>query len=105
MDRIILGVLCGLGFGILDVIVMLPLKYEDGRKKMEAILGAFLERFMLGFIIPNLNIGLNPVFTGGLLGLGLSLPTSIITRAYVPINVIGIVGGLIIGIITNYFAK
>jgi hypothetical protein len=56
---------------------------------------------MLGFIIPNISIGLHPIITGGVVGLGLSLPTSIITHAYIPINVIGIVGSVIIGIVTN----
>ena len=100
MNRIVLGLLCGLGFGILDVLIMLPLKVEDKRKKLEAIIGAFIERFALGFIIPNMQLGINPIITGGIFGLGLSLPTSIITRAYIPINVVGIVGGIIIGIIT-----
>ena len=100
MNRIVLGLLCGLGFGILDVLIMLPLKVEDKRKKLEAIIGAFIERFALGFIIPNMQLGIHPIITGGIFGLGLSVPTSIITRAYIPINVVGIVGGIIIGIIT-----
>ena len=79
---------------------MLPMKMDDKRKKVEAIVGAFLERFALGFIIPNLQLGINPIITGGIFGFGLSLPTSIITRAYIPINAIGIIGGIIIGIIT-----
>jgi hypothetical protein len=104
MNRILLGLLCGLGFGIVDIILMLPMKFEDKRKKIEAILGAFLERFVLGFIIPNIQLGISPIITGGILGLGLSLPTSIITRAYIPINAIGIIGGIIIGLIVNFVA-
>jgi len=100
MNRILLGLLCGLGFGILDVLIMLPLKYDNNRKKLEAIIGAFIERFVLGFIIPNIQLGINPIITGGIFGLGLSLPTSIITRVYIPINVIGIIGGIIVGVIT-----
>jgi hypothetical protein len=52
------------------------------------------------YIIALINIGLHPVATGALLGLGLSLPTALIVRAYVPIVVIGVVGGAIIGFIT-----
>ena len=100
MNKILLGLLCGLGFGILDVLIMLPLKYDNNRKKLEAIIGAFIERFVLGFIIPNIQLGINPIITGGIFGLGLSLPTSIITRVYIPINVIGIIGGIIVGVIT-----
>lgn len=101
MDNITLGIVCGLAFGIIDVLIMIPMKVEDRRKKIEALIGAFIERFMLGFIIPNITIGLPPVATGALLGLGLSLPTALIVRAYVPIIATGVVGGIIIGFITT----
>lgn len=103
MNHIMLGIICGLVFGILDVLGMFLLKFENKRKKIEACLGAFLERFMLGFLIPNVNLGISPLITGGIIGIGLSLPTSIITRAYIPINLIGLVGGLIIGYISGKF--
>jgi len=101
MDSIALGVVCGLVFGIIDVLIMLPMKVEDKRKRIEALIGAFIERFMLGFIIPNINIGLHPIATGAILGFGFSLPTAIIVRAYAPIIGIGIVGGVIIGFVAN----
>lgn len=101
MSKILFGFICGLVFGIIDVIVMIPLKFEDKRKRIEAMSSAFIERFMLGFIIPNIDIGLPPAIAGGLLGIGLSLPASIITRAYIPINAIGLVGGIVIGVITS----
>ena len=101
MDSISLGIICGLIFGVIDVVIMLPMKVEDRRKKIEALIGAFTERFMLGFIIPNISIGLHPIATGALLGLGLSLPTALIVRAYAPIVGIGIAGGIIIGFITT----
>jgi hypothetical protein len=102
MSRILLGVLCGLGFGILVVFILLPQKNDNKREKLEGIISAFIERFMIGFIIPNFNIGINPIITGGIIGLGLSLPDSIVTRSYIPINAVGIIGGLIIGIIVNF---
>ncbi|MFC1872684.1 hypothetical protein ACFLYV_03100 [Chloroflexota bacterium] len=100
MNSITLGVICGLVFGFIDVLIMLPMKV-DKRKKIEAMIGAFIERFMLGFIIPNINISLHPIATGALLGLGLSLPTAIIVRMYAPILGIGVLGGIIIGFITS----
>jgi hypothetical protein len=100
MNHIILGLICGLSFGVLDVLVMLPMKFEDNRKKIEALSGAFMERFMIGFIIPNIKLGIPEVYSGGIIGLGLSIPTSIITRAYLPINIIGLIGGLVIGYLT-----
>jgi hypothetical protein len=105
MSHPLFGVICGLAFGILDVLIMLPLKYETKRKKYEAMSGAFLERFMLGFIIPNLALGINPMIAGGLIGLGLSIPTAIITRAYVPIAAIGLVGGVVVGLLQVLLLK
>lgn len=101
MNTILLGTICGLIFGIIDILVMIPLKYEDHRKRMEAIVAAFIERFMIGFLIPNINLGVPSTITGLLLGFGLSLPSAIITRAYLPIIGIGVVGGLIIGFIVG----
>ncbi len=101
MNRITLGIIAGLIFGILDVLVMIPLPEKDKRKKAEAMISAFIERFMIGFIIPNLDLGVHPAITGLIIGTGLSVPTAIITRVYPPIIGIGVVGGLIIGYITN----
>lgn len=101
MNKIILGTICGLAFGIIDVLVMIPLKYENNRKRTEAMSAAFIERFMIGFLIPNVSLGIHPVLTGLLLGFSLSLPSAIITRAYAPIIGIGIVGSVIIGLVTK----
>jgi len=101
MDRITVGIIFGVAFGLIDVLIMLPLKFDDRRKRLEALSGAFIDRFMLGFIIPNIDFGIHPAITGGLLGLVLSLPSAIITRVYAPIIGIGIVGGIIIGFITG----
>ena len=101
MNGITLGIICGLAFGFIDVLIMLPMKVEDKRKKIEALIAAFIERFMLGFIIPNIDISIHPIASGAILGLGLSLPTALIVRAYIPIVGIGIIGGIIIGWITN----
>ena len=101
MDAIWLGMLCGLGFGVVDVLVMLPMKMENRRKKIEAVTSAFIERFMLGFLIPNVSLGIHPIMVGVLLGLTLSLPSAIITRAYTPIVGIGVAGGIIIGVIAH----
>jgi len=101
MSKIILGIICGLAFGIIDVLVMIPLKFEDSRKKYEAMSSAFIDRFVLGFLIPNLELGIPKTVTGLLLGFLLSLPSAIITRVHVPIIGIGVIGGLIIGFIAK----
>ncbi len=99
MTKIFLGIICGLVFGIVDVLLMIPLKYENNRKRNEAMSSAFIDRFMIGFLIPNLELGLHPAVTGLLLGTILSLPSAIIVRIYAPIIGIGAIGGAIIGLI------
>jgi hypothetical protein len=101
MFKITLGLIAGFVFGLLDVIVMIPLPEKDRKKKTEAMISAFIERFMIGFIIPNLDLGIHPALIGLIVGTGLSVPTAIITRVYLPIIGIGVIGGLIIGFITN----
>ncbi|MEK7543248.1 MAG: hypothetical protein AAB557_00095 [Patescibacteria group bacterium] len=101
MNNITLGIMCGLAFGIIDVLIMIPLKYENNRKRNEAMSAAFIERFMIGFLIPNVDLGIHPVLTGLLLGVSLSVPSAIITRAYAPIIGIGIVGSVIFGFIVK----
>jgi len=101
MNRILLGVICGLVFGFLDVLIMIPLKYENNHKKTEAMSSAFIERFMLGFLIPLVDLGLPRFASGMILGFALSLPSAIITRVYAPIIGTGTVGGLIIGLIAG----
>ena len=101
MDKITLGLICGAAFGIISAGIMVPMKLGDKRQKTESLIAAFLERFMLGFLIPVVCIGLNPIITGAILGLGLSVPTALITRAWAPVIGIGVVGGVIIGVITN----
>ena len=103
MNRLLLGLIFGLGFGTLDVLIMIPLKYEDSRKKKEAMASAFIDRFMIGFLIPNISIGIQPAIWGAFIGLGFSVPTAIITRVYAPIIVTGTLGGLVIGILTQLF--
>jgi hypothetical protein len=101
MDKVTLGLICGAVFGLVSAGIMIPMKLGDKRQKTESLVASFIERFMLGFLIPVVCIGLNPIATGALLGLGLSVPTALITRAYAPIIGIGVAGGIIIGVITN----
>jgi hypothetical protein len=89
------GLISGLIFGAISVAMMLPMEFPD---KRAALLGAFLNRFAIGVVIGCVAL---PNWPGWLIGLGfgllLSLPPAIITKAYAPIIVIGLVGGAIIG--------
>jgi hypothetical protein len=96
MSRIILGCLCGLVYGALSAASMIPLEFPD---KRAALLGAFVNRFGIGFVTAVVELPLPGWATGALIGFLLSLPDAIITKAYVPILVLGVVGGAIIGIV------
>lgn len=100
--KIKLGILLGLVFGVLDVLIMIPISMPD---KIVAMAGAFFGRFAIGFCIPNMNLPVPSWAKGLIVGLLLSLPDAIITNAYGPILGIGGIGGLVIGIVSGKFEK
>ena len=99
MSRLVVGLLCGLIFGAVDVALMLPMSFPD---KRTALLAAFTSRFGIGFVIPLLQL---PNWPGWLIGLAagllLSLPDAIVTKSYAPILLSGAIGGIIIGGLTH----
>lgn len=96
MNSITSGILAGLIFGLIAVLVMIPLPFSD---KRAAMLGAFLNRFAIGFVIPVIALDMPGWSKGLLISLLLSLPDAIITKAYAPILGMGAVGGLVIGLL------
>lgn len=94
MNPVIFRLIAGLVFGLADVALMLPMEFAD---KRAALLGAFLSRFAIGFLIPLVKMPLPPVAIGALVGLLISLPDAVITKAYAPIVATGVIGGAIIG--------
>lgn len=94
MNPLLFGVLAGVGFGVLDVLLMIPLELPD---KRTAMIGAFLSRFAIGFLIPLIEAPMPRWLVGGMVGLLVSLPDAVITKTYVPILAVGVVGGVLIG--------
>ena len=101
MNPIALGLLGGLAFGVVDVLLMLPLQFPD---KRSALVAAFLSRFAIGFLIPLCKLPLPPALAGALIGLLISLPDAVITKAYAPIIATGMAGGAILGWVAGRFA-
>jgi hypothetical protein len=95
MNSVTSGILAGLIFGIIAVLVMIPLQFSD---KRAAMLGAFINRFAIGFVIPVIALDMPGWGKGLLISLLLSLPDAIITKSYAPILGMGTVGGLVIGL-------
>ncbi len=96
MNKILSGTIAGLIFGIIDVLLMVPLPIEN---KLIAMLASFIGRFAIGFFVATTDIPVPFWLKGILVGLLLSLPDAIITKAYAPIIGIGVIGGLIIGLV------
>ena len=99
MSRVAVGLIAGLIFGAVDVALMLPMSFPD---KRTALVAAFLSRFGIGLVIPLVNLPTWPGWLVGVtLGVLLSLPDAVVTKAYAPILISGAIGGLIIGGITR----
>ncbi|HXU32405.1 MAG TPA: hypothetical protein VN851_17705 [Thermoanaerobaculia bacterium] len=94
MSNVMLGVVAGLVFGALSVALMIPMSFPDKRAALSA---AFVERFAIGLVIGCVQLPWSGWLVGLAFGLLLSLPSALITKAYLPILGIGGLGGLIIG--------
>jgi hypothetical protein len=88
------GLVAGLVFGAVAVGMMLPMAFPD---KRTALLGAFVDRLGIGIVIGCVQLAWSGWAVGLFFGLLLSLPSAVITKAYVPILVLGGLGGLVIG--------
>jgi hypothetical protein len=101
MSHVTLGILLGLAAGVIDVMLMLPMQFAD---KRTALIGAFLSRFAIGFLAANVKLPMDLIASGALVGLLISLPDAIITKAYAPIIVTGIIFGALAGWATKAWA-
>jgi hypothetical protein len=91
-----LGVVCGLVFGGVDIAIMMPMAFPD---KRAAITAAFIARFGIGFAIGAARLPWPGWLVGLVFGLLLSIPDAIITKAYAPIIGMGAIGGTVIGVL------
>src|ERR1041385_4594880 len=96
MSGLTFGVVAGLVFGTLAVAAMLPLAFPD---KRAALTAAFVDRFAIGFVLGLVSLPWPGWVVGLVIGLLLSAPSAIITKAWKPILAFGAVGGLVIGLI------
>jgi hypothetical protein len=100
MSRFMLGVVCGLVFGAIDIGIMLPMSFPD---KRAAITAAFIARFGIGFAIGAARLPWPGWLVGLVFGLLLSIPDAIITKSYGPIIGMGAIGGIVIGFLVSRF--
>src|SRR5277367_3885017 len=102
VSKIMLGVICGLVFGAVDIGIMLPMGFPD---KRAAITAAFIARFAIGFVIGAARLPWPGWAVGLFFGLLLSIPDAIITKTYAPIIGMGAIGGTIIGFVIARFGS
>jgi hypothetical protein len=98
---LVFSLIAGLVFGTVSAGSMIEIEAPSPRQKREAMAAAFIERFLTGFVIGPVakGLGASGVLVGVLPGLGLSVPSALITRVYIPILAMGTVGGLAVGVI------
>jgi hypothetical protein len=65
----------------------------------------FVNRFSIGFVIAATDLALPGWLTGLLFGLLLSLTDAIITKAWLPIITLGVIGGVVIGVIVGVWGQ
>lgn len=99
MSKILLGAICGVLFGIVDIALMIPIPFPPEKDKTLAMTGAFFSCFAIGFVTGASNLSLPGWASGIIFGLLITLPTAIITKTYIPILPIGALGGAIIGFV------
>ena len=96
MNNITAGIIAGVCFGVVACVPMFFMEFSD---KRAAITAAFINRFAIGFIIFNMSTPEIGWLRGLLVGLVLSLPAAIITKAWKPILGLGVIGGVVCGLL------
>ena len=94
MTNISKGIIAGIIFGIVSIIPMIFMTFED---KTRAMTASFISRFTIGFIIFNMELPIPHWLKGAMIGIILSLPDALVTKQYAPILGLGFIGGLVCG--------
>jgi hypothetical protein len=102
MTNIAYGVLSGTALGVLAIGPMFKMTFAD---KQSAIVAAFIDRFAIGLVVSLVSLPWPGWVVGLVFGVLLSLPSALITKARVPILIVGAVGGLLIGAILPYAVR
>lgn len=101
MNRILLGVVLGLSWGAVDVLITM----RHGNLPRESLLQAFSSRFALGFLGAIAHLPWHPVWTGILVGILVSLPDAFGLRNYGGILGTGVLFGALTGLAVKLWAR
>lgn len=101
MNKILLGTILGIVFGILDVIPMIFAKTG-----FKADLSAFIHWVAVGFLIGAVILPISSVLKGLLIAVIATIPILlIINSGHIPISIITVVFGSLIGFLVGRFGK
>ena len=102
MTHLTYGLVSGTVLGALAIGPMFKMTFAD---KRAAISAAFIERLGIGLVIALVSVPWPTWVTGLTFGILLSLPSALITKARVPILLIGAMGGFVIGLVLPYAVR
>jgi hypothetical protein len=103
MNRVVLGTLCGIVFGLVDAGMVFFGRQPE--KSTAMLLQAFFSRFAIGFLAANVSLRLHPALAGALVGLLISLPDAFAMKSYVGILGTGLIFGALTGWVANAWAR
>ncbi len=95
MNRVVLGVVLGVAAGLADLALMAVTRFPGGR---DVRMGAFADRFLIGFFVATASLPLTPVLAGTLIGALVSVPPALIVKEYAKIMISGIALGTLCGV-------
>ena len=95
MNLRLLGVLCGVAFGIADVLMTVLGGHPDVSRSM--LFQAFTSRLAIGILGVNISLGMDRVLAGALAGLLISLPDAFSLHSHIGVLGTGVVFGAIAG--------
>lgn len=99
MNRLLLGTLLGVAFGVADVLITLRGAHAH---TTAMLLQAFFSRFAIGFLAANVSLlKLHPALAGAIVGLLISLPDAFALKSYAGILGTGLVFGAMAGWATD----
>ena len=103
MNRIVFGILCGIAFGIIDVLMTVFGKHPHRTTGM--LLQAFSSRFAIGFLAANVSLSMHPALAGAIVGSLISVPDAFALKSYVGILGTGLIFGALAGWAAQTWAK
>lgn len=99
MNRRLLGLACGVAFGVCDILLTVFGNHPDVSRAM--LLQAFTSRLAIGILGANVSLGMDQIWAGAVAGFLISLPDAFALHSYV-----GVLGtGLLFGGVAGWVSK